>query len=432
MARRSRAPFLAIALTGATVLAGCSSHQRLATQAVGFNLAVERAQNEMLLLNVLRAKDRMPMYLTGMSSLSGNIQTTLSAGLGSSYSRVLHPVENRASDSLTRTLSPSANASVSTNPTYSLAVLDTQEFMRGFLTPLGKNLLAYYWNQGWPRELLIYLLIERVEIANAKTGEILEVLRNYPSSSDPDLKELTHFGERIEEFLLRDPQIEQVSVPENVGPPLAASDVQDLEKLVDVAKEGLSLVQVSGQSTYQLQRQRSDIHLKLKPLEGAPGETVRNADPATQQKYDQSLASSKERLGVIEGSKTITFVLRSPEALLYYLGELARVENRPGSPKVPEVCIQGRYQPLFLVLPGGKCSDAVLSADSGQGVYAVPALSAGKPSDSCRAGALRLTDPPVCDAGRSMQAFSLLNQVMALQKSSKDLPATALVRVIGE
>jgi hypothetical protein len=394
---------------------------------VDFNRTVEKAQNEMLLLNVIRAKDRLPMYLTGMSSLSGNIQTSLSAGLGGSYSRVLHPVENRASDSLSRTLSPSVGASVSANPTYNLAVLDTQEFMRGFLTPLGKNLLAYYWNQGWPRELLIYLLIERVEIARADTGEVLEVLKNYPSSGDPNLEEMARFGARVETFLLEDPQIEQVSVPENVGPPLPASDVQDLSKLVDMAKEGFSLVPVSGQTAYQLQRQRTDIHLKLKPRAGA-----RTEDPATQQKYYQSLAGAKERLGVIEDSETVTFFLRSPEALLYYLGELARVENRQVSPKVPEVCIQGRYQPLFVAFPSGKCPDAILSADSGQDTYSVPALALGKPLDACRPGALRLTDPPVCDAGRSMQAFSLLNQVTALQKSAKDLPATALVRVIGE
>ena len=53
---------------------GCSSHRQLATQDVDFNLTVEKAQNEMLLLNVIRAKDRLPMYMTGivlMLSLSG-------------------------------------------------------------------------------------------------------------------------------------------------------------------------------------------------------------------------------------------------------------------------------------------------------------------------------------------------------------------------
>ena len=157
-------------------------------------------------------------------------------------------------------------------------------------------------------------------------------------------------------------------MPESVGPPLPAGDVQDLAKLVDMAKEGFSLVPVAGQDAYQLQRQRSDIRLKLKPLPEEAGK----GDPATRQKYYQSLAGSKERVGVIEGSMTVTFFLRSPEALLYYLGELARVENRQGSPKVPEVCIQDRYQPLFVAFPGGKCPGAILSADSGEGAYSVP------------------------------------------------------------
>jgi hypothetical protein len=246
---------------------------------------------------------------------------------------------------------------------------------------------------------------------------------------------MTRFGEKVEMFLLRDPQIEQVSVPETIGPPLSSSDVQDLSELVKMAKEGMLLTKIPDQDTYQLQRPKSDLHLKLQPLPERREEAAKKEDTTTQrsrQKYYQSLANTKERFGLIEDSRTTTFVLRSPESLLYYLGELARVANRQSLPKVPEVCIQGRYQPLFVAFPSGKCPDAVLSADSGQGTYSVPALGFAKPADECRPGALRLTDPPVCDAGRSMQAFSLLNQVTALQKSAKDLPSTALVRVIGE
>ena len=173
MGRRSRAPFLAIALTGATVLAGCSFASEARHPGGGFQPDGERPE-----------RDAPPQRAPGQRSPADvsdrdveplrDIQTSLSAGLGGSYSRVLHPVENRAADSLTRALSPSVGATVSANPTYSLAVLDTQEFMRGFLSPLGKSLLAYYWNQGWPREFLIYLMVERVEIAKADTGEVVE------------------------------------------------------------------------------------------------------------------------------------------------------------------------------------------------------------------------------------------------------------------
>jgi hypothetical protein len=49
----------------------------------------------------------------------------------------------------------------------------------------------------------------------------------------------------------------------------------------------------------------------------------------------------------------------------------------------------------------------------------------------CSRGALELREPS-CESGRSMQALRLLSQVMSLQKSAKDLPTPALVRVIGD
>jgi hypothetical protein len=37
-----------------------------------------------------------------------------------------------------------------------------------------------------------------------------------------------------------------------------------------------------------------------------------------------------------------------------------------------------------------------------------------------------------CSAGRSMQALSLLTQLIALQKSAKDTPTTGLIRAIAQ
>src|SRR6185503_3403286 len=112
----------------------------------------------------------------------------------------------------------SVGATLSKNPTFSLAVLDTQEFMRGFLTPLGKDTLNYFWTQGWPRELLLYLLVQRVEIQ--EEGKALQILRNYPDSADANVAEMRAFAEWVETFLARDPQIDSVSVPVDIGPEL--------------------------------------------------------------------------------------------------------------------------------------------------------------------------------------------------------------------
>src|SRR5262249_38405229 len=125
-----------VVVSGAFALGGCSSHRQLAVQAVGFNLTVAKAPNEMLLLNLIRAKDRLPMYMTGIASLSGNVSTALSASVPGAYSYS----KGIGIDTITRSTTPSAGAAISANPSFSLAVLDTQEFMKGFLSPVNTDL----------------------------------------------------------------------------------------------------------------------------------------------------------------------------------------------------------------------------------------------------------------------------------------------------
>lgn len=456
---RQRASRLIFALvSGLFALTGCSSHRQLATQAVDFNLTVEKAQNEMLLLNVLRAKDRLPMYMTGISSLSGNVATSLSTGVGGSYTRSKGRVPS-VLDTLTRGVTSSVGASLSTNPSFSLAVLDTQEFMKGFLAPIEKSTLTYYWEQGWRPELLLYFLVQRVEIEVKSAKETTQtfVFENYPESEkkDPgkDPRKLERFGCWLHEFLAQKPRIVEAPVSEEIGPTFPKDSVRDAAKLIQIATAGFSLKD-AGANDYQLQRQRTDLRFTLeKPhpdglawISNCSGKTEPETlaggptRPVSQQAYYQFLAGAKTKMGVTQqGAATapvITLVLRSPEALVYYLGELTRVANRPDSPKVPYVCIQGRYQPLFLALPAGRCEAPLLAVDSGRGSFAVPPASAAGTGNSntfsCEegdAGKVRFEDVQ-CESGRSLHALRLLSQLMSLHKSAKDLPSTAVVRVI--
>ncbi|MEA2601363.1 MAG: hypothetical protein QOF89_2355 [Acidobacteriota bacterium] len=451
MSQRSSRLIFAV-LSGLLAFGGCSAHRQLATQAVSFNLTVEKAQNEMLLLNVIRAKDRLPMYVTGISSLSGNFQTSLTSSLGTSLSRLRGHVP-AGTDSITRGVAPSASATMSANPSFSLAVLDTQEFMKGFLYPIEKDLFAYYWDQGWRPELLLYLLVQRVEI-EVKIGNATQtfVFENYPESEpkDPekDLKNLEHFGCWLNEFLAQKPRIIEVVVSEDIGPPVSNSTVAEVTKLMQIATSGFFLKDL-GSGNFQLQRQQTDRRftleaphqdslariLKCSGLHEPDGEQT---NLMNQQNYYQFLAGAKTKMGVTQQDSAtapaITLVLRSPEALVYYLGELARVANRSDSPKVPYVCIQGYYQPLFVALPAGHCEDSLLEVDSGRGSFAVP-VSAAEADKTllCNegdVGKIRFDVGVQCESGRSLHALNLLSQLISLHKSAKDLPATAVVRVL--
>ena len=121
---RCRTAVLGVCLTAA-VSAGCVRGRAIANRAVDYNVAAQNARSEMLLLNVLRARDRKPMVFTGLTHISGSLRN--SGGIGAS-------VATGADAQSVRVFSPNVEASDA--PTFDVAVLDSQEFMRGIMTPL--------------------------------------------------------------------------------------------------------------------------------------------------------------------------------------------------------------------------------------------------------------------------------------------------------
>jgi hypothetical protein len=54
-------------------VAGCSFQQKIAQNALDYNYSIEDAHNRLTLLNILRAKDRRPMYFTRLGQVTGNL-----------------------------------------------------------------------------------------------------------------------------------------------------------------------------------------------------------------------------------------------------------------------------------------------------------------------------------------------------------------------
>ncbi len=91
------------------VLAACSFDGRIADHAVKYNKTVEEANNSLLLLNILRARDRRPMHFTAISQLRGSLSQSSTGSLGLQI-----PLGGDASN--TFPLTPSLSFSQSTSP----------------------------------------------------------------------------------------------------------------------------------------------------------------------------------------------------------------------------------------------------------------------------------------------------------------------------
>ncbi len=398
------------------------------------------------------------------------------------------------SKAITRGLTPSVGGTLARNPSFTLGVLDSEEFTRGFLTPIEPKTFAYFWDQGWPRELLLYLFVQRAEIGS-------EVYLNYPG----DWQEYVKFARWVEHFLETQPTVESKEKPIPIGPLLDSTKIEGLGDLVKASKDGLRVQwctnelessdgkaqlcdgspQTEGErSGWQLERVRVEYHLKptLVPCQGS-ADKCHKEEGATAEQETMLGPPTPDSAG---GEEQDRLVLRSPEAVLYYLGELTRFANQTTDLWIPLVCIQGEFQPLFLAVPRSKqCEAPLVEAHSPWGEYVVAqtrqdrqhlawesecrevrascdiahddgprgesdylewktggqkpcelcerAHKADAAGCQCRPGALIREDGKLesCDSGRSMQALRLLSQLISLQKSADELPSPALVRVIG-
>ena len=144
-------------------LSGCAMLQKeqLAVTTMDYNLLVEKAENEMLLLNIIRASKRHPMYFTDFNLLRGNLSYSFQTG------SITIPF-GKIGAGLDGSYSVAPSIGFSSNPSFDLAVLDSQEFMRGILTPVAMETIDYYWQSGWPKEMLLHLFVDKIEISTAE------------------------------------------------------------------------------------------------------------------------------------------------------------------------------------------------------------------------------------------------------------------------
>jgi hypothetical protein len=474
-----KAIFLLVSV--AVLATGCVTHRDLARSSVQFNRAVEQGQNQMLLLNVVRASKHRPMYITSFSKVTGSNSASVTLG---------------ATDGGAST----AGGTFGFNPTYDVPVLDSQEFMNGFLAPVKSGVAAYYWDQDWPQELLLHLLVQkvvvRVEVLN--TGRVHNYYYwNHPDKNDniagQELCKLEKFTRWVNHFVtVGNPGFNR-SVSSPAGPEHSTISVAETLSLF---KEGYDLAPVAGSARFRVVRPsqeyvfqvagqpsarvkieaarqiamqeiadwaRASTSWRCNPYEietyrvdRASPEELRDCgssdsedagdDELSQREQESSVISTPSETYINQKSKkcektSIDIYIRSPEAVLYYLGQLARVEK---SGRMPRICIGDRLQPLFVareVAPD--CLLGIVTAKYDEDWYTIPKEGEEPVPDPLCAPAARksvLNGVPstlfakelACESGRSMQALSLLTQLINLQKSSKDLPTTGTVRVVGD
>lgn len=418
------------------LLSGCAFQKRVHNIAIDYNEAVASTSNELTFLNIVRAKEEHPLHFTTISAMRGGVSMTLAGelavgirgqGLTSDFDDEGAPTKTQTTRGV-ETPSPKLSGSFTTGPSFDVGILNTQEFQRGILTPVPAKIVGHFLEQGWPPEYLTALFVERVEFVLSKDqhdrakGYIIKTLVNDPD--EPEIKEFTAFlncyvlgaasTAREEKGL-----VDYVDV--KTGSTLADVATLDGSKfdLSTIAPEGeaarrmvvrvtpaapaLRLVKVEGKgalcappkSSTESGQTQAGAFTGVPPKRGKGSDIVR-PDP------EQAAVSLLDGAGNIKvDGKTYEVdsrvVIRSPSAIIYFLGEYARttapytVDNRA----------------LIVVREGSSRHAFVRTTLRGKPYYL--------PSEN---------------NGRSLQTLAIVQQIVNLHKNTSDLPSTGAVQIV--
>lgn len=428
------------------VLAGCES-TTMRDQTIAYNEAVADSTNQFFLLNVLRARDRFPLYYTRSTGNSASQGTAIGAAVEVDNWHAL----------------PSALAGGSGSNTVSMANLDDQKFMRGVLTPVPLTTLAFYLDQGWPKEVVLSMFIARIEIDRGLVSSLVAKYNEHCAVNDEaaycdarrplgsDGQPLANPGADVLGACMggaapailfkNDPSDAAAShcfrgvlrVLIALGLGVTTGDkytviVRDMPATSAFNLEGLGAAntaklvverQADGHYAVCSKADGSAFTMSQESFEGdinaaAAGGFFDNPNVATTSiVISMPTCAETATATATTGPKPVfRFTTRSLDSMLYYLGENVRANGAvtiwSGGGRMKEM-------PLFLVERGGW--SALVSVSYRGGSYAIPDQCAG--DDTCE------------QSHRSLQVLSLLNQVWGLQKEASEAPSVPVVSVIN-
>lgn len=150
-------------------LAGCAVVDQYSGRAIVYNLEAEQAQDQAMVLNIVRAYLRRPMQfttvstITGIASASGSIQYTLPTNVP------FRPATQGATGIAAFPPLPTwlFGGSMSGGPAFTVPVLDTQEFYQGILKAIPGQIWDLYLQANYPPDLLFNLFVQRIVIRHS-------------------------------------------------------------------------------------------------------------------------------------------------------------------------------------------------------------------------------------------------------------------------
>lgn len=441
-------------------LAGCHTAP-IAGSVVNSNKAQEVAANKLLLLNIARAHERMPMHF----SLIGQLRSGPGGwAFGVPSVGLSVPFGGAATPNYGLTLGADGQTPADVSPQ------SNQEFMRGMTKMLDPELIAYFAKQGWPSQMLLHLFIESIDVVN-ENGVVTDRLVNTlteqdftrfrdfvdaaskcdlvsdedrsdtfystkfkaispKEAADAKLANLVVLAVDSEDKVTKDKAkidgyrlaaVNKASVLRFVAPPgtggksnecLAGPAFTSAGKLVFTGASASEERPPACQAGKVEAAQRSDKNGAAAALTNMQTMRLVATKPTGQEERREGTSSCPSPAPKF----TAQFVTRSPQGVIYYLGELSRAQN--GSWPLTTV-----KPPLKITVPKGQATlfqmttdainDAAVSVDYAGKTFSVPKYASAAGAED-----------------RSVSTLSLLMLLIGLQDKGTEAPTVNNVRVL--
>ncbi|MCC6919198.1 MAG: hypothetical protein IT548_08335 [Alphaproteobacteria bacterium] len=395
--------FRASSLVLALGLGGCLGAGEFADRAVEHNRAIAQASEEITLLNIVRAKYDRPIVYSQFGGVSEAF--TNSVGIGTSIP--FGPDAGKAYNA-DIAASPEQFVSLSTAP------LDDQDFYQGVMRPVQVGLMRYYVDNGWPRDLVVALAVEKLEIGAGFYARVVAEsdaacaarpaglacqriadpnrIHAVPEASggqivfhnDPRRAELFDpFHELVLRLIVLGLTIDTVNVPHEVRLPASAQIAVDADQIAKMTAASTSV-----------RREGGDVVV-----------TTYGWQPALRLAALGQTRVRVEGQGGGPAEVDMTASLRSPDSILFYLGAYARDGGADASILI-DTPGHERWVSVFEI---AGCDDAVVSVDFDGACYGIP-----RGGDHV-----------------SMKVIGFLQQVIALNKRAVEPPTTGVVKTVN-
>lgn len=429
--------------------AGCAFRSQVSGMAIDYNEFVAEATNRQTVINILRARSREPLHFTSFSKVLGTARIEGTAGLDLTVNgnggEQLPSGASGAFATSRRTLgatnlAPKLGVRVNSGTDFEIGINATDDFWKGITSPVAAAKIVHLLRQGWERDLISYLFVQRVDFAGRITdpsGRIVATVPlgrllnapDYETTVEPfttfircrtlyyALSEAAGRGEfaiTLSENADSSEGVRRAAcarLDQDLRTKFAAA-LQDQNVDLPVFPRDQSSIAPSAPGASDADQFRGRDNYVAGPPAG-PDSTSPNGAGFTASNYFRDLVPPGDRTELL-----IDVSIRSVEGMINYLGEYVRTKNE--RPLAYGRCEDGQYRdciPLIVIEPVEQASDAepFISVDYKGKRYIVP-LS----GEDIRTR-----------AGFSSQVIGLVQTMLNLHRSAQDLPSTPLVRVIN-